>query len=65
MPASAKDLTGEPGELTERELRRDLIAAEMAELGRMFDDGTISSPARQGLQRSLDLELARLTDAPP
>ena len=51
--------------LTERELRRDLIAAEMAELGRMFDNGTISSPARQVLQRGLDLELARLTDAPP
>jgi monovalent cation/hydrogen antiporter len=56
---------GGPGELTERELRRDLIAAEIAELGRLFDDGTISFPARQGLQRSLDLELARLTDASP
>ena len=52
------------GKLTERELRRDLIAAEMAELGRMFDDGTIGTAARQGLQRSLDLELARLTDMP-
>ena len=56
---------GAPGKLTEREVRRDLIAAETAELGRMFDDGTISNPARQGLQRSLDLELSRLTDAPP
>jgi CPA1 family monovalent cation:H+ antiporter len=53
---------GGPGMLTERELRRDLITAEMAELGRMFDEGTISTATRQGLQRSLDLELARLTD---
>jgi Na+/H+ antiporter len=56
---------GGPGKLTERDVRRDLIAAEIAELTRMFDDGTISTPARQGLQRTLDLELARLTDAPP
>ena len=56
---------GGPGTLTEREVRRDLIAAETAELGRMFDDGTISIAARQGLQRTLDLELAPLTDAPP
>ena len=54
-----------PDKLTERDVRRDLIGAETAELGRMFDDGTISNPARQGLQRSLDLELSRLTDAPP
>jgi monovalent cation/hydrogen antiporter len=55
---------GPPGTLTERDLRRDLVAAEMAELARLFDDGTISIPARQGLQRSLDLELSRLTEAP-
>jgi CPA1 family monovalent cation:H+ antiporter len=56
---------GAQPELTERELRRDLIRAEIAELGRMFDDGTISVPVREGLQRSLDLELARLTDVRP
>ena len=55
----------EPRTLTERDLRRDLIAAETAELARLFNDGTISSQARRGLQRTLDLELARLTDAPP
>jgi CPA1 family monovalent cation:H+ antiporter len=51
--------------LTERELRLGLIAAEMAELARLFDDGTISVPVREDLQRSLDLELARLSDLPP
>ncbi|HEX6932199.1 MAG TPA: Na+/H+ antiporter [Streptosporangiaceae bacterium] len=55
---------GGQGKMTERALRRDLIAAEMAELARLSDDGTISSQARQGLQRNLDLELARLTNAP-
>jgi CPA1 family monovalent cation:H+ antiporter len=53
------------GKLAERELRRDLIAAEIAELARLSDDGTISSQARLELQGSLDLELARLTKAPP
>jgi hypothetical protein len=33
-----------------RELRGDLIAAETAELARLFDDGTISSITRQRLQ---------------
>jgi Na+/H+ antiporter len=49
--------------LTERELRGELVAAENAELARLFDDGTISNATRQRLQRSLDLELARLTDS--
>ena len=52
----------EPGALTERELRGDLIAAENAELTRLFEDGTISAATRQRLQRGLDLELARLTE---
>ena len=51
-----------PEKLTERQLRADLIAAENAELARLFDDATISSATRQRLQQSLDLELARLTD---
>ena len=62
VPASASGPDAAPGKLTERELRGDLIAAENAELARLFDDGTISSATRQRLQRSLDLELARLTD---
>jgi NhaP-type Na+/H+ or K+/H+ antiporter len=52
----------EPDGLTDRELRRDLNAAENAELARLYDDGTIGQAARQLPQRSLDLETARLTD---
>ena len=56
------DQAPEPDGLTDRELRRALNAAEHAELARLYDDGTISQPIRQRLQRSLDLEAARLTD---
>jgi monovalent cation/hydrogen antiporter len=52
----------EPGGLTDRELRRALNAAEHAELARLYDDGTITAATRQHLQRSLDLEAARLND---
>ena len=51
-----------PGGLTERELRRDLIGAEDAELGRLYEDGTISAATRQRLQHGLDLEATRLSD---
>jgi len=50
------------GALTERELRGDLIAAETAELSQLYDAGTISAATRRRLQRSLDLETARLTE---
>jgi monovalent cation/hydrogen antiporter len=56
------DQTAEPDGLTDRELRRALNAAEHAELGRLYDDGTITAATRQRLQRSLDLEAARLSD---
>ena len=52
----------EPDGLTERELRRDLITAENAELTRLYQDGTISAATRQRLQRGLDLEATRLSD---
>ena len=52
----------EPDGLTDRQLRRDLNAAENAELARLYDDGTIGQATRQLLQRSLDLEAARLGD---
>jgi monovalent cation/hydrogen antiporter len=52
----------EPNILTEREVRGDLIAAENAELARLFETGVISTATRQRLQRGLDLELARLTE---
>jgi monovalent cation/hydrogen antiporter len=49
-------------ELTERDVRRDVIAAENAELARLYADGTISATTRHKLQRTLDLELARFTN---
>lgn len=52
----------EPGLLTEREVRRDLIDAENAELTRLYEEGTISEPVRRRLQHALDLEAARLSD---
>jgi monovalent cation/hydrogen antiporter len=51
-----------PDGLTERELRRDLIGAENAELSQLYDNGTISAATRQRLQRNLDLEATRLSD---
>ncbi|HEY5990249.1 MAG TPA: Na+/H+ antiporter [Streptosporangiaceae bacterium] len=48
--------------LTERDLRRDLIAAENAELSRLYDAGAISAATRRRLQQALDLEVARLSD---
>jgi monovalent cation/hydrogen antiporter len=51
------------GALTELELRRDLIAAQVAELSRLFDSGTISAATWRRQQRFLDLETARLSDA--
>ncbi|WP_379794490.1 Na+/H+ antiporter [Kutzneria chonburiensis] len=47
-----------------RRLRRDLLAVEMAELARLFDDGAIDDNTRRRLQRTLDLEDARLGDDP-
>jgi CPA1 family monovalent cation:H+ antiporter len=55
----------EPGALTERELRGDLITAESAELSRLYQAGTISADTRRRLQRNLDLETARLTEGQP
>ncbi|MCM2423021.1 Na+/H+ antiporter [Streptomyces sp. RKAG293] len=43
-----------------RQLRRDLIVVETAELQRLYDDHRISDTTRRRLQRSLDLEEARL-----
>ncbi|MER7514492.1 Na+/H+ antiporter [Streptomyces lavendulae] len=45
-----------------RQLRRDLINKEAAELQRLYDDHRISDTTRRRLQRSLDLEEARLSD---
>jgi CPA1 family monovalent cation:H+ antiporter len=50
--------------LTERELRRELVSAEQAELARLYDSGTITAATRQRLQHNLDLEATRLSDEP-
>jgi len=59
---TATGLGAPPDGLTDRELRRDLNAAENAELARLYDDGTISPATRQRLQRGLDLEATRLSE---
>jgi monovalent cation/hydrogen antiporter len=51
-----------PDGLTERELRSDLIAAENAELARLYEEGAISEATRGRLQHGLDLDAARLSD---
>lgn len=48
--------------MPERELPADLIAAQNAELARLFADGTISAATRQRLQQSLDVEVTRLAE---
>ena len=53
----------ESAELVYRQLRRDLIAVETSELQRLYDAHRISDTTRRRLQRSLDLEEARLADA--
>ncbi len=45
-----------------RQLRRDLIAVEAAELTRLYDDGEIGAGTHRELQRRLDLEEASLDD---
>lgn len=45
-----------------REIRRDVIAAQVTELSRLYAEGTISAATQRRLQRALDLELARLGD---
>ncbi len=43
-----------------RDIHRDVIAAENAELASLYAAGTITAATRQRLQHALDLELARL-----
>jgi Na+/H+ antiporter len=47
-----------------RDIHRDVIAAENAELAGLYAAGTISAATRQRLQHALDLELARLGSEP-
>jgi CPA1 family monovalent cation:H+ antiporter len=45
-----------------RQLRRDLLAVETAELTRLHDAGEISEDVRRRVQRAVDLEEAGLAD---
>jgi CPA1 family monovalent cation:H+ antiporter len=45
-----------------RQLRRDLLAVEGAELTRLFEAGEITDATRRRIQRLLDLEHAGLGD---
>jgi CPA1 family monovalent cation:H+ antiporter len=47
---------------TYRELRRDLLAAEGAELARLYETGAITDATRRRIQRTLDLENTRLNE---
>ena len=47
-----------------RDIHRDVIAAENAELASLYAAGTISAATRHRLQHALDLELARLRSEP-
>jgi CPA1 family monovalent cation:H+ antiporter len=51
----------QPSALTERDVRSDLLAAENAELTRLYDEGAISAATRRQFQQALDLEAARLS----
>ncbi|MGH3684062.1 MAG: Na+/H+ antiporter [Pseudonocardiaceae bacterium] len=50
--------------LMDRQLRRELLDVESAELDRLYHDGTISDATRRRIQRSLDLEHTGLGEEP-
>jgi hypothetical protein len=52
----------EPTAADYRAVRRELIAIESAELGRLFEAGLIGEATRRRLQRALDLEDASISD---
>jgi monovalent cation/hydrogen antiporter len=47
-----------------RQVRRDLVAVQNAELSRLYAEGAITDATRRNLQRALDLEDAGLLDHP-
>jgi CPA1 family monovalent cation:H+ antiporter len=51
-------------ELTERDVRRDVLTAQGSELARLYADGTISAATCLKLQRTLDLEFTRISSDP-
>jgi len=57
---------GEPSRTAsiDRQLRRDLLDVENAELDRLYHDGAITDATRRRIQRSLDLEYTGLGEGP-
>jgi CPA1 family monovalent cation:H+ antiporter len=62
LEAGAQDGQGSATGQLYRTLRRDVIAVQTAELGRLYDDGRISDATRRGIQRALDLAESGLGD---
>ena len=52
---------GDLPQVTEHEVRRDVLTAQGNELARLYADGVISAATCLRLQRTLDLELTRLS----
>ncbi len=59
--AGADSDGGEP-QVTEHDVRRDVLTAQGNELARLYADGAISAATCLKLQRTLDLEHARLSN---
>lgn len=53
---------GHQPQATDHEVRRDVLTAQGNELARLYADGVISAATCLRLQRTLDLELTRLSD---
>jgi CPA1 family monovalent cation:H+ antiporter len=53
---------GREPQLTERDVRRDVLTAQGNELSRLYADGVISAATCLRLQRTLDLELTRFSN---
>jgi len=53
---------GREPQLTERDVRRDVLTAQGNELSRLYADGVISAATCLRLQRTLDLETTRLSN---
>lgn len=64
IEAEHADDAGAPATRAYRELRRDVLSVQRAELGRLFDAGTIGDATRRRIERGLDLEDAGLGDGP-
>jgi monovalent cation/hydrogen antiporter len=55
-------LTGHDHADVDRRVRRDVVAVQIAELRRLYEEGAIGERTRRRIQRQLDLEDARFSD---